>query len=152
MMIKCLAQGHYTAAASRFEPGTSQLRVHGLIHWVTAAPQWHHEPYTPGGVNPSQKKRCNTWAFYRISSYPSSSQNTSRFEGTLYPHPQFNENRGERWMIIYEHPCFSISKCFLKQWRIQRGRNRPPPPGKNGSTMFFLSIFLKSECLKTRLK
>ena len=27
-----------TAAASRFEPGTSRLRVRGLIHWATTAP------------------------------------------------------------------------------------------------------------------
>ena len=31
MKIECLAQGQYTAAASRFEPGTSRLRVRGLI-------------------------------------------------------------------------------------------------------------------------
>ena len=40
MRIKCLAQDT-TAAASRFEPGTTQLRVCGLIHWATTAPSFH---------------------------------------------------------------------------------------------------------------
>ena len=50
MRIKCLAQGHYTAASSRFEPRTSRLRVRGLIHWATTAAQsntiqWAFTPY-----------------------------------------------------------------------------------------------------------
>ena len=34
MRIKYLAKGHYTAAASKFEPMTSRLRVRGVIHWA----------------------------------------------------------------------------------------------------------------------
>ena len=36
MRIKCLIQVT-TAVASRFEPGTSRLRIHGLIHGATTA-------------------------------------------------------------------------------------------------------------------
>ena len=38
MRIYALPKGT-NAAASNFEPGTSQLRIRGLIHWATTAPQ-----------------------------------------------------------------------------------------------------------------
>ena len=41
MKKSALAKGHdYTAAVSRFEPGTSRLRVRGLIHCATTAPHF----------------------------------------------------------------------------------------------------------------
>ena len=44
MRLKCLAQGQYChyQQNSRFEPGTSWLRVRGLIHWATTAPHTIH--------------------------------------------------------------------------------------------------------------
>ena len=58
---------------ARFDPGTSQLRVHGLIHWATIAPHGGSGicPFCPPPPPPSQIDQWIGWSsFSGISIFP----------------------------------------------------------------------------------